>query len=228
MKTLNAFIVSAIIAGAVMAQAQSVEAQTNQYGQYGQYGQPTIPGQTIIIDKLIAEPGTATHKGGVTAGIFRDNLPANGERFMPGEEIVFKLVVKNITNTTLQNISVVDRVPEFVEPLVGPGTYNSANRTITYVIKELKPGVEDVAYIRMKVYAQNKLPANQILFAQVNNAEATANGQKDQDSAQYFVEKQQIAVNQVPKTGPAMGLALLALQGLGLAIGLKLRTHSSK
>ncbi len=228
MKTLNAFIVSTFIAGAVMAQAQSVGAQTNQYGQYGQYGQPTIPGQTIIIDKLIAEPGTATNKGGVNAGIYRDNLPANGERFMPGEEVVFKLLVKNITNTTLQNISVVDRVPEFVEPLVGPGTYNSVNRTITYVIKELKPDVEDVAYIRMKVFAQNKLPANQILFAQINNAEATANGQKDQDSAQYFVEKQPIVVNQVPKTGPALGLAFLALQGLGLAIGLKLRTHKSR
>lgn len=232
MKNIRSFIATATIASAILAQAQSVEAQygqygdNGQYGQGGQYGKTSQPGQQILIDKLVAEPGTTSGKGGVSAGIFRDNLPVNGKRFQPGEEVVFRLVVKNITNETLKNITVTDKVPTFVEPMVGPGTFSSKDRTITYVIKELKPGQEDIQYVRMQIYPQNKLPADQGIVQQLNQVEVVVNDQRDQDTAQYFIEKQTINVTQVPKTGPALGLAFLALQGIGLAIGLKLRQHA--
>lgn len=228
MKTLKNFIATTIVAGALVAQAQPAHAQYGQYGQYNGYGDnKPEEGNNIFIDKQVAEPGTATTKNGVQAGVYRDNLSINGTRYQPGQEVVFKIIVKNISDKTLTNITVTDRLPDFGDPLVGPGSYNSDNRTITYVINELKPNQEDVQYVRMQIYSQGKLPANQGITSQINNAEVTVGDKKDQDSAQYFIEKQVINITEVPKTGPELGLAFLALQGIGLAVGLKLRSHSA-
>lgn len=231
MKNVTRFLVTLTATAAVMASAQSVGAQqygTGQYGQYGQYGQqPTQPGQRILIDKKVATPGSATGKAGEGAGVYVDNLLQTDARFSPGDQIVFKIIVKNTTNQTLRNVVVRDIIPTYVEPIVGPGNYDAGTRTITYTIPELVPNAEDIQYLKMQVLPQHKLPANESLIRQVNTAEARFENQQDTDTAQYFVEKQVTGVTRVPDTGPGLGLAFLALQGAGLAIGLKLRKHQS-
>lgn len=216
------------LTGAVLVSAQPAGAQQyNQYGQYGQYGtKPTTPGQQILIDKLVAQPGTANGKGGEFVAVYKDNLLLSDPRYAPGDQVVFKVVVKNVSGTTLKNIVVKDTIPAYVEPMVGPGTYDAKTRTVTYTIAELKPNEENVQYMKMQIFPQNKLPANESVIKQLNNVEVRVNTLQDTDSSQFFTEKQAIGVNEVPKTGPELGLAFLAVQGLGLAIGLKLRQHN--
>lgn len=226
MKTSKTFLIALTLAGSVLALAQPAQAQYGQYGQQGQYGGSVQPGQNILIDKLVAEPGTTLGKGGDAAGIFKDNLLLTDKRFVPGDQAVFKIIVKNVSNVTIKNIVVKDVLPAYLEPMVGPGTYDKNTRTITYTIAQLKPGEENVQFVKTQIFGQNQLPADQGIIKFVNNVSVQAQNASDTDSSQFFAEKQPLAITQVPKTGPELGLAFLALQGIGLAIGLKLRKIS--
>jgi uncharacterized repeat protein (TIGR01451 family) len=222
MKNTNKFLIGFALTGSVLALAQPAHAQYGQYGSYGQYGTKGVqPGQNILIDKLVAESGST--KNGDANGIYKDNLLVSDTRFAPGETAVFKILVKNVSNVTLKNIVVKDIVPAYAEPTVGPGTYDKTSRIVTYTIAELKPNEENVQYLKLMIVSQNQLPANQGIIKLVNNVQVTAENASDSDTSQFFAEKKPMNITQVPKTGPALGLAFLALQGIGLAIGLKLR-----
>ncbi|MCX7996636.1 MAG: DUF11 domain-containing protein [Patescibacteria group bacterium] len=233
MKNINRFIGTLALAIALVASAASVSAQQYGSGQYGtgpystgSYGQqPTQPEQRILVDKQVATPGSATGSAGETAGVYRDNLPLSYERYQPGQEVVFRIIVRNISNVTVQNVVVRDTIPSYAEPMVGPGIYDAATRTVTYTISQLQPNEENVQYVKMKIFAQSRLPANETIIRQVNTVEARLGTEQDIDTAQYFIEKQVVGVSKVPDTGPELGLAFLALQGIGLTVGLKLRQH---
>jgi uncharacterized repeat protein (TIGR01451 family) len=218
MKNAKLFLSTLVLTGVLATNVSAVEAN------YGQYGQVTgeQPGNNIDIDKKVAAPGTATQKGGVQAGKYFDNLTGSDQRFNPGDKVVFKLVVKNTSNKTLKNITVTDTLPAYMEPLVGPGTYDKDKRTITYTIAELQPGKEDVRYLETQIFTVGKLPADKGIIEFVNVAAAKADGAYDEDNAKYYAAKEVIGVTSVPKTGPALGLAFLALQGTGLAAGIYL------
>lgn len=191
---------------------------TGQYGQYGQYGGAT-PAQSIVVDKKVAS-GTMT-KGGVTNYV--DNFSPADPRFNPGAKVYFQVKVKNTSNTKVTNVMVKDVVPAYVEPVEGPGAYDPKTRTITYTLPELNPGQEDVKYFLMQVVAQDKLPADKGLMCTTNRAEAQSGGMKDDDTAQFCIEKVVTNVQQAPAAGPEFGLAVVALQAAGLGAGMYLR-----
>lgn len=227
-KHISLFITSLVATAAFSMNAPVAEANYGQYGQYGQYGSDGIqPGQSIIIDKLVAEPGSV-NKGGDATGVYKDNLSLTDKKFKPGEQAVFKIVTKNVSNVTLKNVVVRDYVPTYMEPMVGPGSYDKNTRIITYTISELKPGQEDVQYVKMQIYPQDKLPADQGIVKFVNKVDAKADSAFDEDTTQLFAEKEIIGITEVPKTGPELGLAFLALQAAGLSAGLFLRKSSNK
>lgn len=222
MKNTNTFLIGIALTGSVLALAQPAHAQYGQYGSYGQYGTKGVqPGQNILIDKLVAEPGTT--KAGDANGIYKDNLLVTDTRFAPGDTAVFEILVKNVSNVTLKNIVVKDFIPAYAEPTVGPGTYDKNSRTITYTIAELKPNEENVQFVKLQIVSQAQLPTDQGIIKLVNNVQVNAENASDTDSSQFFAEKKPLNITTVPKTGPELGLAFLALQGVGLAIGLKLR-----
>lgn len=189
--------------------------------QYGQYGQPA-PVESILIDKQVSRPAVKS-KGGTLQYEYVDNLTPSDVRFQPGMEIMFKLRVKNTSAVTLSQVSVTDKVPWYLEPVEGPGTYDANARTVSFDAGSFKPGEEKVYYLKMQWFAQDKLPADRGLMCVSNYARAYSHNASDDDTAQACVEKQVVNVKQAPKAGPEMGI-MLALGQLGmLGVGLKLR-----
>ena len=199
--------------------------------QYGQYGGQPAPVQTILIDKMVGKPSVPT-KGGVVTVQYVDNLTPSDPRFAPGQEVMFKLKVKNTSNVTLNNVTVKDYVPAYIEPVEGPGTFDSTSRVITWDAGSFAPNEEKTYFIKMQLATQDKMPANKGLFCLTNKGQVYNGYASDDDSAQFCVEKMVISttkgglVTTTPKAGPEMGLALIGLNAISIYVGLKLKKKS--
>jgi uncharacterized repeat protein (TIGR01451 family) len=233
MKNLKLFSLTLLTVSMLFATATPAFAGNNQYGQYGQYGQqpgeeqpyssPTQPAESLLVDKLVAFPGTQNTKGGVSSDRFVDNLSANDLRFAPNSRVLFRIKVKNTSGVTLKNVTMRDFIPDYMEPVGGPGNYDENTRTITYVIPEIKAGEEKVYDFEMQLVAQNKLPADKGIVCVINKVEAFTDMTRDEDASQLCVEKSVQGITTVPKTGPGLGLLVLAGNVLGLGAGAYLR-----
>lgn len=197
-----------------------------QYGQYGQYGQPA-PSESILIDKQVSKPATKS-KGGILQYEYVDNLTPSDVRFQPGMDIYFKLRVKNTSSVSMNNVMVQDKVPSYMEPIEGPGTFDSNSRIITFNAGVFAPNEEKIYYFKMQFLAQDKLPADRGLICVSNYARAFTNNASDDDTAQACVEKQVMGVKAAPKAGPEMNILLVAGQLGMLGIGLKLKMKAKK
>lgn len=190
-------------------------------GQYGQYGGIT-PSQSILIDKLVAKPGGSQTKGGVVNYEYVDNLSPADVRYKPGNQVMFKLKVKNTSNISISNVIVKDFVPAYLEPSEGPGTFDSNSRVITFDAGSFGVNEEKTYLLKMNLNAQDKMPADKGLFCLTNKAQASNGTVSDDDVSQFCVEKEVIGTVQTPKAGPEMGI-LIILGELGLiGAGLKL------
>ncbi len=190
--------------------------------QYGQYGQPG-PSQSILIDKMVGKP--VINKGGTDVQ-YVDNLSSSDPRFAPGQDVFFKLSVKNTSNVTITSVMVKDVFPAYIDPIEGPGIYDKATRTLTFNAGDFAVNDEKVYYFKARVQGQNQLPTDKGLFCLINSATAWNNDVIDSDTAQFCVEKQVQGVTNVPVAGPEMGLLLVSseLATLGLGIFLKRKT----
>ena len=189
-------------------------------GQYGQYGTP-CNSYTIIVDKMVAKPGTNDYV---------DNLSVTDPRFKPSQEVMFKIKIKNTSTIKLVGMEVKDTIPSYLDPMEGPGAYDSTNREITWNAGDFNVDEEKVFYMKMKVLSQANLPADKGLFCVTNFVKANSSNAYDDDTSQICIEKQVAAGTvQVPSAGPEMGLFLftgemLAL-GTGIYINYKLRNN---
>lgn len=190
-------------------------------GQYGQYG-PGTPSQSILIDKTVGK-GTSQTKGGTTDVTYVDNFSASDPRFKPEEMVFFRLKVKNTSGDKLTNVTVKDFLPSYIEPVEGPGTYDSTNRVITYSAGDFAAGEEKTFYLKMQVTKQANLPADRGIMCVVNKAQAYNDKANDDDSSQFCIEKTVQGVSTVPSTGPELGLILMGANALMFATGIFLK-----
>lgn len=195
---------------------------TNVLAQYGQYG-GQISSYSIVVDKMVSTPNST--KGESTQYV--DNLIPADPRFVPGQDVWFKIKIKNTANINLQAVEVKDYVPEYLLPLEGPGKWDPDNRTIVWNAGDFNVDEEKIYYLKMRVYDQSLLPSNKGLFCLINKVEAKNNVVFDDDTAQLCVEKQVIGAKKVPSAGPEMGLVLLSGNLLLATVGMKLRKKQS-
>ncbi len=185
-------------------------------GQYGQYGQP-CPSYAIVVDKMVGKPGTSNDS---TVYEYVDNLSVSDPRFKPDQVVFFKIKVKNTSTTKLVGMEVKDTIPSYLDPLEGPGTYNSTTREITWNAGDFEVDQEKVFYLKMKVLPQANLPADKGLFCVTNFVKANSSNAYDDDTSQLCIEKQVTPGKTVPSAGPEMGILLfsgeLALLGVGI------------
>ena len=184
--------------------------------QYGQYGQPS-QSYSIIVDKMVNKPGTDTYV---------DNLSVSDPRFAPGSVVMFRIRIKNTSTIKLVGMEVKDTLPSYVEPVEGPGTYNSTNREITFNAGDFEVDQEKTFYIKTKVVPQASLPTDRGLVCVTNFVKATSSNAYDDDTAQLCIEKTVNGVTSVPKSGPELGIILLAGNVLGVSAGLYLKKRS--
>jgi uncharacterized repeat protein (TIGR01451 family) len=183
----------------LIPQVKSTMAQYKQ--PYGQYGVPA-PAEALIIDKTVGKPSQT--KGGVTSLEFVDNLSPADPRFHPGEQVVFRLRVKNISSSQINNVGIIDFLPSFIEPVEIPGSFNSNNRTINFSAGNFAPNEEKLFFLTTKVVAVESLPADKDLICLINRARVFTAGDPDEDTARFCIEKQPGAV--VPSAMPAAGV----------------------
>jgi len=188
-------------------------------GQYGQYGQP-CPSYAIVIDKMVGKPGTSND---ATIYEYVDNLSVSDPRFKPDSIVFFKIKVKNTSTTKLVGMEVRDTIPSYLDPLEGPGTYNSTTREIVWNAGDFEVDEEKTYYLKMKVLPQANLPADKGLMCVTNFVKANSSNAYDDDTSQLCIEKQVSGTVSVPSAGPEFGLLLLAGNILGAGAGLYLK-----
>lgn len=190
-------------------------------GQYGQYGQP-CPSYAIVVDKMVGKPGTSQDSNSYT---YVDNLGVSDPRFKPEQVVFFKVKVKNTSTTKLVGMEVRDTVPSYLEPLDGPGTWNSTTREIVWNAGDFEVDQEKTFYLKMRVYSQANIPADKGLFCVTNYVKANSSNAFDDDTAQLCIEKQ-VTAKVVPQAGPEYGMLLLAGQMAMLGAGLYLKKRA--
>ncbi|OQY68252.1 hypothetical protein B6D29_01010 [Microgenomates bacterium UTCPR1] len=194
-------------------------------GQYGQYGSP-CQSYSIVVDKMVGKPGTSNDYNSYE---YVDNLSVSDPRFKPDQVVFFKVKIKNTSTTKLSGMEVRDTVPAYLEPLEGPGDYNSATREVVWNAGDFDVDQEKSFYLKMKVSPQASLPSDKGLFCITNFVKASSANAYDDDRSQLCIEKQVVSAKKVPSAGPEMGLFLftgeLFALGTGLFINYKLNKN---
>jgi len=154
------------------------------------YGAPEEPRQ-IVVDKKVRS---------TKDNVWYDNLSASDVSFVADDKVDFKILVKNAGSTNLNNIKVVDTLPNLVTFVGSPGTYFPNTRQVEWQIDTLKPGEEQSFEIQTKVVSSDVL-RNQSSGCLTNSVNVKAeSGESDQDTAQFCVETKILGA-QIPVTG---------------------------
>jgi len=185
---------------------------------FAQYGGETYD-YSILIDKTVAIPNSSN----TNSNNYVDNLSPSDPRFHAGDDVWFKVRVKNTSDRDLTAVTVKDFVPTYILPLEGPGAWDLDNRVITWNAGDFTVDEEKTYYLKMRVYDKSMLPADKGLFCITNSVEARNNVSYDDDSSQICIEKTVSGVTKVPSAGPEMNLFLLAGELLTLGTGIFLK-----
>ena len=205
--------------------AGSTDGQSNCQPMYGG-GEVCNPGVKFTINKMVQRPG----KGG---GDFVNNLSVNDQKFGANQNVNFKIVVQNTGSATINNLTVTDTLPSFVDFVSGNGNFDKNTKKLTFNIATLEPGKTLEFIITARTFEDASLPTNQAVTCISNNVSAVdSSGAQANDSSQFCIEKfiavfptpqvfSQIPPKSIPSTGPEM-LPLIGLIPGGIA-GLYLR-----
>jgi len=181
----------------------------------GQYSTPEAPRAKIMIDKGVFDP---------TSNTYVDNLSISQHNFLPGQEVKFKVDVKNTGDKDLWNIDVTDKFPSEVEFVSATGNYDKNTHSLYFKIDGLKPNEVTSREIRVKVKAANEIHSN--MQCPTNFAEAKVEHMIDQDTAQFCISKQVLGeTKELPKTGVSSFAMLIgstiAFAGAAVALARK-------
>lgn len=207
----KSFIYSTILSAALVAavSVSSVSAQS--------YGTTVTPSESISIDKAVTRPGTSDYV---------DNLSVSDTRYTPSQDVWFRLIVKNTSDRDINNVRIVDTMPQYIDLVEGSLDQN---------IGTLKAGEEKTYYVKARTVGQGALPADRGVICLLNKATVTGDRTStsgtvsDEDSSQFCVEKQvnetgtTSVVTKVPSAGMPDGIALVALEVSGVVAGFALK-----
>jgi uncharacterized repeat protein (TIGR01451 family) len=164
--------------------ARPVLAEIRCEPQYGG-GEVCVRIGALQVNKLVWDPESHA---------FVDNLGPTHHRFLPGEEILFKIKVKNVGDEVFNKVDVDDTLPPFLRRVGG--------EELSFDIDDLVPGEEREVEIKA-VVVEEKVGLDQ---CDVNLVEARADGQVVRDTARICVSKKAAEVVVLPKTGPSPSL----------------------
>jgi uncharacterized repeat protein (TIGR01451 family) len=206
---------------------------TNGYGgqapcqpAYG--GGSNCPTQQIVINKTVKK---------ADSNEFVDNLSVNDAKYLPGSTVTFKLTVTNTGTDALKSATVTDVLPANLTYTSGisGATYNNSTKTLTFNAGDFAAGESKTFTLTTTVDSADKLPDDQGVICETNQATVTVENMNNSDTAQFCVEKPTkpsipVYPTQPTKKTPPTGPETLALFGLipTALSGLALRRKSSK
>jgi uncharacterized repeat protein (TIGR01451 family)/LPXTG-motif cell wall-anchored protein len=175
---------------------------TTQYG-----GSSNCTPSDLTINKQVYNPVTKTYV---------DNLTTTDPTFTPGNEVSYRLIVKNGSGETFQ-ANIKDILPPYMEFVSGPGTYNKDTRVLEFKMENLIAGETRTVDLIAKVVNADKFPSGKSLFCVVNVAEVRSLNRFDSDSAQACLQNGPVTVTKLPVAGYTDMMMLLPFAGVGLA-----------
>ncbi|KKR48826.1 MAG: hypothetical protein UU81_C0005G0019 [Microgenomates group bacterium GW2011_GWC1_41_8] len=179
------------------------------------YGGECPTASQIIVDKLIRDPRS---KGET----YVDNLLLSDYKFSPGEDIIFKIVIKNTGNKTIDNVKVFDTIPPVANYVLLSGEPRESIRELTRDLGSLGAGESKNWFIRMRVKPGSQVPAGTVCGDPhaINRVRVSANDMPDsQDTSAFCVQKTVMGVTTQPEAGSEtllIAAGLITLAGIGL------------
>lgn len=175
---------------------------TTQYG-----GTTTCAPTDLTVNKQVKNPVT---------NFFVENLSTTDPAFSPGNEVLFKLTIKNASGETFNPVTVKDTFPSYLTFVAGPGTYDKPSNTLTFQLKNVIAGETRAIELLAKVSDKSAFPAGKSFFCVTNLANVSALNRKDSDTAQLCIQTQIMGATTLPVAGFDDLLLLLPFAGVGL------------
>lgn len=215
-KTIRLLIVNITAALGLLAFAAAalpklttpVEAAVRCEFQYG-VGEVCVKTGELQIDKKVWHPAD---------GAFVDNLTLTSYIFNVGEEIVFKLTVKNVGDEAFDKVTVTDTLPSFLEHLSGD---------LSFEINNLGVGESREYEIRARV-KPDQFSADKLTLCDVNTARVESGDQGDKDTSQVCAEKKVLGVAVLPAAGPSDWIPAALFSVISGLLGLTFLTRSAR
>ena len=168
--------------------------------QYGG-GEVCVKTGELQIDKEVLNPQTSE---------FVDNLDITTYKFAPGEEITFKLKIKNVGDETFSKVWVKDSLPSYLEVVSG---------SLEFEITDLNPDETEEREIKVKVVSDDRFPKD-LTICEDNLGEVWSDDERDKDTAQVCLSRKVLGITVQPKTGPDSGQAILLTSSILSLLGL--------
>lgn len=151
-------------------------------------GQTCVSAGALLIDKKVLNPATNQ---------FVDNLGVNDPHFQPSNPVFFRIALTNTGNTAVNNITVKDIIPQFVDFAAGAGNFDQNTKTLSFQLGNLAPSETRTFDLSGRTVPNDQLPSS--LVCTVNQAIATSSNLFNQDNAQFCIEK--LAPTPTPQPG---------------------------
>jgi uncharacterized repeat protein (TIGR01451 family) len=183
-------------------------------------GGETCTSYNFYVQKFVQVPGTSNFVGNIYPG---------GPTYSLSQTVNFQIAVVNTGDSTISTITVVDTFPQFVSFVSGPGTFNSSNNTLTFVVNNLGAGQTQTFNVSGKIAGSGVPTGAPCIVNQVTGTDN--NGNSSNSSSEFCIQNgvtptltpallPVVPVTKTPPTGPEMlPIALLipgALSGLYL------------
>jgi hypothetical protein len=145
----------------------------------------------VVIDKKVKP---------VNSEQWYDNLPQVNTAFAPENLVDFKIILKNSGDVDLENLNIIDNLPDYVKPIFNPGEYKEDEKKITWTIEKITTGETQEFNIRVQIEKAENISQTQP-FCLVNKTSVQKDGQElDNDTAQFCIEPR-ILAETFPETG---------------------------
>ncbi len=188
--------------------------------QYGcpPYGAECPPASKLVVDKTIRDP-RAGNKGG--ADTYVDNLTASDYKFGPGEDVIFRITIKNTGDQAVNNVEGVDTLPQLTDLLLTSGDARGTMREITKTFGTINPGETKTWYLRTRVKAADQIPAGTVCGdpKAINRVTVRAKDMPNaSDTSSFCIQKTVLGATKQPEAGSELYIiagGLIALFGVG-------------
>lgn len=175
--------------------------------------------RTFLVNKTVLDPRNNQ---------FVDNLSIDQYKFLPDQDVWYRIEYKNITGNQIDNVIGKDILPAGMQFVSGDGVYDPGTNTVTVTVDHIAPYSSRYWDIKARfVSGKGGLPVD---TGCVNNyAEGRRDSEMMADYASVCVSNKVLGeVSELPRTGPEIGLILAGSLMMALFGGyLMLRRRSA-
>lgn len=188
MKNLLFIIITLL--GLILFVSTADAAQTNGCQPLYGGGETCKQSTQISINKKVLNPAVSVTPNQKFANEdYIENVNSTGRVYGPNQPIAFRLEVTNISNKTLNDITVIDYIPvQHVTFMSGEGTYNRQTQTFTAEIDSLKSNEKRVITLQLMSARIEDLERNNNSLCTLNRSEIRTGKEISQDNAIVCVQ----------------------------------------